>query len=1223
MPYKYDLFISHSSKNKDIADYLVKRIEERGYKCFIAPRDINPSAEYASEIIVGISNSIAVLLIFSHDSDKSAYVVREINSAVSRNKPIIPFRIEDILPSESMEFYLGAIHWLNAFPQILDSHLDEVIKRLQALKNIEKIDKPKKNFKIIGPQLLNPEDISELDIDYKSFLMKKIEIDYICIPTSATEKDSEKNSEELHNLRQNFEVENSVLLIKNDEIIGYCDLCPVTKDAYNELVTGKSLLQENMLDVYFSGDTIDICIPMLAILPTHSKLDNYGLIFEWIFQKFLNWYEDEITVNRICISVYSPMLDKIVRKFGFTEQCCNPLNGKIYSTSLAELKENKSVGKGKKYKKFFENILIPEEIKINVDNNPNAKTSDDNKTTNEKVFGSETEPITKIMNEKKSAPTPPTATTPEPKLDAQPITIATYKITNENISSENQSPPLTTEKVQENGYSSSIIKQSPTNKSELTEVHYDFFISYSVKNINTVNRIVEKIEKRGYKCFIAPRNTISIDYKKEINLEIINSTAILLIFSFSSDTSNFVFNELDVAVSRNKPIIPIKIENITPSKTIQLRLGNIQWIEAISGIQDTHIDKIIEQLKIAKQTKSAPKISLDSSTTKKDSEKTSSSPNLSDIPQNISRNETISADNEKTKSGSIQSKSETKTNPTTKIQPIHVEPHKSKPLKTVLELALERNQTENTSPQSVSVSKKNTGSLIPTDKKYSPTPSPVIKTSTKSETTKVHYDFYISYSKKNSNVANYVVEKIERRGYKCFIAPRDINPISDYTKEITTAISDYTKEITTGMENSSAIILILSSDSNVSVYIDKEIMLAVALKKPIIPFQIEYVILSEELESHLRNIPIIDAYPKILDTHFDAITETFNTLKNNNYSYPIIKKATRKTTAISENIDPIKSLSTYLESLRRNPLYKFDGNVYISGQSETGDKKIKNAEKYYANLQKGETSLLCLDITNSGVADQGILATTKGVYVKDIKGNSNFYPYDNFPNLIIFSKSNGYHAILFGLETENGISVMTDFKQTFLFLDLLNQFQREFNTNQKKSKFIDWKLLKDSIDPYMLLPIDERTILYFCYGEDSNENLNSIIEKNISISLSEKILIFGNLANLKHSAIISHIEQSKSLPPYSFLATTKGIYVNNDSKYKNVFIGYNEIHSFTALFQEYKNSPNRTEVFVYCSEKKYFPIKTKLVQFLCVPVVELLNKLRDNFIAKQNSSKIN
>ena len=104
MLFKYNLFLSYASENKDIADYIVDRIEKRGYKCFIAPRDIRTGAEYAAEIIRGISNSTAVLLVFSSKSDKSHYVLREINSAVSRNRPIIPLRIEDFYLRKQWNF---------------------------------------------------------------------------------------------------------------------------------------------------------------------------------------------------------------------------------------------------------------------------------------------------------------------------------------------------------------------------------------------------------------------------------------------------------------------------------------------------------------------------------------------------------------------------------------------------------------------------------------------------------------------------------------------------------------------------------------------------------------------------------------------------------------------------------------------------------------------------------------------------------------------------------------------------------------------------------------------------------------------------------------------------------------------------------------------------------------------------------------------------------------
>ena len=130
MKYPYDLFISYSTQNTGVANYLVEKIEKRGFKCFIDHRDISVSSRYAKTIIDGIGNSTAILLIFSSASDNSRYVISEICAAASRNKPIIPVRIENIIPSEAMEFYLGPTQWLDAFPEILEVHIDKIISVL-------------------------------------------------------------------------------------------------------------------------------------------------------------------------------------------------------------------------------------------------------------------------------------------------------------------------------------------------------------------------------------------------------------------------------------------------------------------------------------------------------------------------------------------------------------------------------------------------------------------------------------------------------------------------------------------------------------------------------------------------------------------------------------------------------------------------------------------------------------------------------------------------------------------------------------------------------------------------------------------------------------------------------------------------------------------------------------------------------------------------------------
>ena len=50
-------FISHSSQDTEAASRICSFLEARGVTCWIAPRDVNPGAIYAEEILDGIESS--------------------------------------------------------------------------------------------------------------------------------------------------------------------------------------------------------------------------------------------------------------------------------------------------------------------------------------------------------------------------------------------------------------------------------------------------------------------------------------------------------------------------------------------------------------------------------------------------------------------------------------------------------------------------------------------------------------------------------------------------------------------------------------------------------------------------------------------------------------------------------------------------------------------------------------------------------------------------------------------------------------------------------------------------------------------------------------------------------------------------------------------------------------------------------------------------------------
>jgi tetratricopeptide (TPR) repeat protein len=131
----HDIFITYSNKDKPIADAVCASLESHSIRCWIAPRDVLPGEDFPKAIIKAINGSKIMVLIFSAYSNESPHVTRELTKAVSNGVIIIPFRIEDVPLSESMEYLIGLPHWLDAFTPPLENHIDKLIKTVDAILN--------------------------------------------------------------------------------------------------------------------------------------------------------------------------------------------------------------------------------------------------------------------------------------------------------------------------------------------------------------------------------------------------------------------------------------------------------------------------------------------------------------------------------------------------------------------------------------------------------------------------------------------------------------------------------------------------------------------------------------------------------------------------------------------------------------------------------------------------------------------------------------------------------------------------------------------------------------------------------------------------------------------------------------------------------------------------------------------------------------------------------
>jgi TIR domain len=101
----HDVFLSHSVKDKAVAEAIVARLEAGSVTCWMAPRDVLPGADWGESIIDAIEPSRIMVLLFSQSANASPQIKREVERAVNKGLYIIPFRLEDIPPARALEYF--------------------------------------------------------------------------------------------------------------------------------------------------------------------------------------------------------------------------------------------------------------------------------------------------------------------------------------------------------------------------------------------------------------------------------------------------------------------------------------------------------------------------------------------------------------------------------------------------------------------------------------------------------------------------------------------------------------------------------------------------------------------------------------------------------------------------------------------------------------------------------------------------------------------------------------------------------------------------------------------------------------------------------------------------------------------------------------------------------------------------------------------------------------
>jgi len=125
------------------------------------------------------------------------------------------------------------------------------------------------------------------------------------------------------------------------------------------------------------------------------------------------------------------------------------------------------------------------------------------------------------------------------------------------------------------------------------------FVSHAKEDAAVAERIAAFLEGRGLGCWIAPRDVpAGMEYGAAILQGIEESDVLLLVLSERSNESQFVHREVERAVSKAKPVLPLRIREVAPSGALEFFLSQAQWVDAWQPPIERHLEQLVRAIEV-------------------------------------------------------------------------------------------------------------------------------------------------------------------------------------------------------------------------------------------------------------------------------------------------------------------------------------------------------------------------------------------------------------------------------------------------------------------------------------------------------------------------------------------------------------------------------------------------------------------------------------------------
>lgn len=340
----YDVFLSHSRRNKPWVRSIVAFLRNQGLSVFFDEDSIKPGENIVTALEHAIDVSEVLILVLSRSSVFSKWIafettLRIYNDPLNTNRRLIPILIESV----DRTLIPPSVRQLDAVDLTDPSNREiEFLHLLQSLgiadlKGVQLPPWPEPSA-IEELYIADLNNVTQWNWDGRQLLEKLIAMDYSMFQELTPEH--EGDPEQWAPVFLDHPDTWRLLITPNNEIVGYWHFVPLFENDFQRAIKGElrdSEITTDKVRVFELPGQYPIYFVTFGLLPRFRRGKGYRLLLDSLFDVLLQLAKEGIFINQICANAFTASGDSICKTFAMQQAGLHKERGRIYTGTVADL----------------------------------------------------------------------------------------------------------------------------------------------------------------------------------------------------------------------------------------------------------------------------------------------------------------------------------------------------------------------------------------------------------------------------------------------------------------------------------------------------------------------------------------------------------------------------------------------------------------------------------------------------------------------------------------------------------------------------------------------------------------------------------------------------------------------------------------------------------------------------------------------------------------------